>query len=367
MASIFTLQDSGLLELQPTSFSSEDDFQKLLAEHPALLSGAEIDPESPRRWLLVRREAPIPSQQDGAGRWSIDHLFLDQDGVPTLVEVKRQSDTRIRREVVGQMLDYAANSVAYWPADDIRAHFELKNEDPQRAMLDLLGPDADTEKFWLSVKTNLQAGRVRMLFVAEQIPDELRRIIEFLNSQMDPAEVLALELRRFQQDQLQTIISAVFGKTQAATKKKAVGGTIRAWDVVAILDDLRARGLQDLVPPASRIADWISDKAEPEFGKGGNYGQVSAKLTVNSKRFTIIKLWSHGVISLNFGSFPPSLDQIKLEWHKNLAAINGFLPKGVTPSGYPEVKLVNLKDEAALESFLSVMTWLVEKLSASRS
>ena len=28
---------------------------------------------------------------------------------PTLVEVKRSSDTRIRREVVGQMLDYAAN------------------------------------------------------------------------------------------------------------------------------------------------------------------------------------------------------------------------------------------------------------------
>jgi hypothetical protein len=34
---------------------------------------------------------------------------FDQNAVPTLVEVKRSSDTRIRREVVGQMLDYAAN------------------------------------------------------------------------------------------------------------------------------------------------------------------------------------------------------------------------------------------------------------------
>jgi hypothetical protein len=24
-----------------------------------------------------------------AGRWSLDHLFLDQDAIPTLVEVKR--------------------------------------------------------------------------------------------------------------------------------------------------------------------------------------------------------------------------------------------------------------------------------------
>ena len=49
------------------------------------------------------------TSSDG-GRWLVDRLFLDQDGVPTLVEVKRSSDTRIRREVVGQLLEYAANA-----------------------------------------------------------------------------------------------------------------------------------------------------------------------------------------------------------------------------------------------------------------
>jgi len=29
-----------------------------------------------------------------------NYLFVDQDGIPTLVEVRRQSDTRLRREVV---------------------------------------------------------------------------------------------------------------------------------------------------------------------------------------------------------------------------------------------------------------------------
>jgi hypothetical protein len=61
----------------------------------------------------------------GSGnRWSVDHLFLDQDAIPTIVEVKRSSDTRIRREVVGQMLDYAANAVVYWAVEAIRAEFE---------------------------------------------------------------------------------------------------------------------------------------------------------------------------------------------------------------------------------------------------
>lgn len=62
---------------------------------------------APRRWLLVSREWGVPREEGGGGHWSLDHLFLDQEGVPTLVEVKRSSDTRLRREVVGQMLDYA--------------------------------------------------------------------------------------------------------------------------------------------------------------------------------------------------------------------------------------------------------------------
>ena len=84
-----------------------------------MLSGYQINPGAPRRWLLVKREAGLPSEIEGINRWSVDHLFLDQEGIPTLVEVKRSSDSRIRREVVGQMLDYAANAVVYWPIEQI--------------------------------------------------------------------------------------------------------------------------------------------------------------------------------------------------------------------------------------------------------
>ena len=49
----------------------------------------------------------------------LDHLFLDQDGVPTIVETKRSSDNRLRKEVVAQMLDYASNALIYLPVEDI--------------------------------------------------------------------------------------------------------------------------------------------------------------------------------------------------------------------------------------------------------
>ena len=96
-----------------TAFAAEVDLQELLAQYPGLLPGDQIDPESPRRWLLVAREVSVPD--DTGSRWALDHLFLDRDGVPTLVEVKRGGDSRIRREVVGQLLDYAAHSSSTGP------------------------------------------------------------------------------------------------------------------------------------------------------------------------------------------------------------------------------------------------------------
>src|SRR5690606_13263561 len=107
--------DDQLLELVERPYDSERLLQQLLESHPALLSGNQVDPGNPRRWLLINRETGVPSAPDGGARWSLDHLFIDQDGIPTLIEVKRSTDTRIRREVIGQMLDYAANAVAYWP------------------------------------------------------------------------------------------------------------------------------------------------------------------------------------------------------------------------------------------------------------
>jgi hypothetical protein len=229
--SVFVLKDAEtLVALQPAEFAREDDFQQLLAKFPSLLSGGQTDDTSPRRWLLLKREKSIPAEDGGGGRFSVDHLFIDQDGIPTLVEVKRQSDTRLRREVVGQMLDYAANAVLYWPIDQLRAEFEegcLKNNlDPEEQIQKQLGAE-DVEGLWRLVKTNLEAGRIRMLFVADRIPAELRRIVEFLNEQMDPAEILALELRQFVGEGLRTIVPMVYGQTEGARQKKATGASTK--------------------------------------------------------------------------------------------------------------------------------------------
>lgn len=47
-------------------------------------------------------------------------LFLDRNGTPGLVEVKRTSNPRAHCKVVGQMLDYAASFGVGWSAERVR-------------------------------------------------------------------------------------------------------------------------------------------------------------------------------------------------------------------------------------------------------
>lgn len=97
--------DGTLRSMRVTACEAESVLQGLLTNHPDLLAGGQMRPDSPLSGSLVSQEHGVPDHDGTAGPAGADHLFVDQDAVPTLVEVKRSSDTRIRREVVGQMLD----------------------------------------------------------------------------------------------------------------------------------------------------------------------------------------------------------------------------------------------------------------------
>jgi hypothetical protein len=225
---IFLLSGENLVEMREQAYDSEDLLQAWLAKYPNLLAGDQLA-GSPRRWLLVKREAGIPDREAGGSRWSLDHLFIDQDAVPTLVEVKRSDDTRIRREVVGQMLDYAANGVIYWPAGRLRADFESRcareEKEAGEVFRESLGDALDLELFWDEVEQNLRSGRVRLVFVSDLIPAELRRVIEFLNERMSPTEVIGVEIKQYVgQGNLTTFVPRVVGQTEQARAQKIGGG-----------------------------------------------------------------------------------------------------------------------------------------------
>ena len=236
---IYTLTPQGELKSsEEKRFSAESEIQKLIADHPELLAGEQIDPENPLRWILIRREMPIED-------WAVDHLLIDQYARPTLVEVKRGDNPDNRRKVVGQMLDYAATAAGVWSRDELRQAFEKmvkdRDDDPYDALREFLKPDNEMESddfagnFWEMVSTNLEANRLRLLFVADDIPDQLERVIKFLNQQMPNIEVLAVEVKQYSGlsgDALvpDTLVPRVIGKVDtlssspAGTKVRVVKG-----------------------------------------------------------------------------------------------------------------------------------------------
>ena len=306
--SIFLMGDDGSVTEAPSAaYDAEAELQELLARNVHLLPGAQINQDSPRRWLLIKREAGVPNHEGGGGWWSVDHLAVDQDAVPTFVEVKRASDTRARREVVAQMLDYAANGSAFWTPGQLRSWFEGDDRDSaMERLLGLLDPSGDepeivADEFWQRVGTNLREGQVRLIFVADEIPASLQRLVEFLNEQMPRLEVLAVEIRQYRAAGSSTgaLVPRLIGQTaraQAAREQSAAPGRRPApWTVEEVLEFLAQAG-EDLAAVARAVCDWASAHREIRVsgGNGVTYPSVTMYAEAGGSR-------SVGVLSL-YGS-----------------------------------------------------------------
>ena len=305
---VFLRRDDGLVEMIEERYELEDQLQELIERHPNLLAGDQVNPDSPRRWLMLSREVAVPGDEGGAGRWSLDHLLLDQDAVPTLIEVKRSSDSRIRREVVGQMLDYAANAVNYWNLDSLRESFEESRravgEDPERDIEVLTDdPEADYAEYWERVKTNLLAGRIRLVFVADVIPAELQRVVEFLNERMSPTEVIAVEIRQYKGGGEQMLVPRVLGQTAEARQRKSSTASrgSRRWDEPSFLEETERRAGIPAANGARGILEWSGGHfSRLGWGKGAVEGTVVLALDHGGSSYLPFYLGTSGTIEIYF-------------------------------------------------------------------
>jgi len=227
-STLFLREGTELVALTGQAYETEDVLQRLLARYPDLLPGEAMNPQEPRRFLLIKREATVAGMQ-------LDHLFLDQDAIPTLVETKRGANTQTRREVVAQMLDYAANVAGEWSAELLQSwlHEGVESDGGQELVAEFDPAFDSEEEFWSQVEQNLRDGKVRLIFVADEIPSSLQRIVEFLNERMTPTEVLAAEIRQYvTEDGKQILHTGLVGQTE---KARDIKGQTRKPPVLEVL------------------------------------------------------------------------------------------------------------------------------------
>lgn len=105
MGLIYRVKDDGVTVLaeRVRAFKEAEHLQVLIEKNLDLLPGEDIDPEDPRRWLLIKSEMPVPSPESGINQWSLDLLLGDQMAIPTLIECKLAKNAEAHREILGQL------------------------------------------------------------------------------------------------------------------------------------------------------------------------------------------------------------------------------------------------------------------------
>jgi hypothetical protein len=368
---IFLLSADGRLErLEETRYESEDLLQGWLAAHPELLAGDQIGEGQPLRWLLIQREMGVAPAEGAASRWSLDHLFLDQNAVPTLVEVKRSSDTRLRREVVGQMLDYAANGVKHWPIAEIRRAFEarcdLEGEDPEGVLAAFLQGAESADVFWSRAADNLALGRLRLLFVADVIPSELQRVVEFLNEQMVRTEVLAVEIRQFAgATDSRTLVPRVFGRTAAAQDLKSSPSAQRErpWDVDSYLAKLESENRGEELDLVRRLFRWTADRGLSwRGGRGAAKASLSVVLEDGREPLSLYEGTSRSILHVQFFKMGPEFEGV--EARRSIADLFNAIP-GISMDPerpYPGIRFDLLDEPRAQEGLFEALDGMLERL-----
>ncbi|MEO6246744.1 MAG: hypothetical protein ABIQ12_15060, partial [Opitutaceae bacterium] len=243
----------------------------------------------------------------------------------------------------------------------------------------LLGGSGNTEQFWVTVKTNLQAGRIRMLFVADEIPEELRRVVEFLNEQMDPAEVLAVEIKQFAGRALKTLVPRIIGQTSEAGERKRVGGgrAKRKWDETSYFSEMETRHGGEAVRIARRLLVWAQGNVTRIWwGEGLKSGSFLPVVEHGNLSFPIFGVYHEGAkgvpsVEISFQycmKKPPFNEQShRVEWLRRINQIPGIsLPESVIDRR-PNFPLAALASDESMSRFVSAMDWFLDEVRKSSS
>ncbi len=235
---IFLIEGEQLVALPARPFRAglfgktrEEALQTLIERYPDVLPGRQMDPgsEDPPRFVLLRREMPVSG-------WSLDHLLVDQRGVLTLVETKLIENLEARREVIGQIIEYAANALLTWGYGRAREkaaeYWSGRGKNLDDILQERFGQELEIESFWKTVEENLRQGRIRLLVVADELRPEVRRMIEYLNAEMNSAEVFGVEVRCYGEDTSSIVlVPQLIGQTQANIDRTPSAESPTKWPV----------------------------------------------------------------------------------------------------------------------------------------
>lgn len=237
MGSIF--EESAYQEVEMFGEQGEAALQYCLENFPKLIPSTEIDSDNPPKFICIKTEA-------GVTPGSMDILFLDSNAVLNIIETKLYKNREIRRAVLGQAFEYAASIPLEWNTTKIRnegkRYWQKRGENFEAIVSkEFIGQDGNIEQFWEKVQKNIDAVVIRIIIVADKVPDQLQQVIQFVNMNSD-FDIYALEIKLFVDGDGRQILSPrIYG---GAERIKGVGQSYKT--------------------------EWLPEKLKEEIWKIGN-------------------------------------------------------------------------------------------------
>ena len=315
MSKIYAINDDGgSTAIEPVRVQSEElELQRILEKNFDLLLGDQINPEEPRQWLLIKHRMPVPEPDSAEPRSTEGFLFSDQDAIPTFVECKSSADTRSQSEVIGQMIDYAANGYRYWSKDALiefaQESVKSRNRTLEEALRDLHGTGGQLpEKFFDRLHRNLQEGRLRFVFFLEDSQPGLRNAVDFLNKQLKQSDFFLVDAHLYSSEGRRIVMPALYGHAEEAQQDNRASGDeaaafCRRWDEASFVPDHRANPDKLKAPFQYLYAQLKGRGFELVWGTGRNTGTFNLRVPAICAR-SLISVSSKGWLNFNFGGLP---------------------------------------------------------------
>ena len=183
----------------PTQVEQVDgSVQDLIRKIPELISVEALEPDGSSLKVCVKNGSEGDSGLIG----------VDDKGKITIVECKLPNDSSVRREIVGQALEYAAMlwEMSYEEFDKMVVDSE------GRTLVDLMSERVPAEKwseeeFKQAVASALQQGKFRLVMAIQSMTDELRRTIKFLSARGPFSfETYAAQMQYFSDGETEIIV-----------------------------------------------------------------------------------------------------------------------------------------------------------------
>jgi hypothetical protein len=166
---------------------SEGWLQKLIHENPSLLPISEIESGFAPA-ISMGREI-----RTKAG--PIDNLLISPDGYITIVETKLWRNPQARREVVGQILDYA-KELSKWTFSDLDISLKRYGQSSEGVVAKVRRhpgcEDIEEHSLIDNINKNLRRGRILLLIVGDGIRESVEEMVDYLSQSPQLHFTLAL-------------------------------------------------------------------------------------------------------------------------------------------------------------------------------